>query len=103
MITQNIIDEIIKKIFLKFNPKMVYIFGSFAYGNPHEDSDLDLLIIKDEIQNKIKEQIEIEKELLSKDYSVDILLYSENEYNQKLKEGWKIFEDINTKGILISA
>ncbi|MFC1616702.1 nucleotidyltransferase domain-containing protein [Candidatus Margulisiibacteriota bacterium] len=93
------IQLIINKIKEKANPAQVFVFGSYALGKPTPDSDLDLLVLKNSIKNKRKELIELKKEIISKDYSVDILLYSQKEYKKKKKEGWKIFQEIEKKGI----
>jgi predicted nucleotidyltransferase len=37
-----------------YQPCAVYVFGSFAWGTPHENSDLDLLVVVDEIHSGIK-------------------------------------------------
>jgi len=29
----------------EINPYMVLLFGSYAYGSPHQDSDIDLLVV----------------------------------------------------------
>jgi len=99
LLNEETIKSIVHKIKEKTNPLKIIVFGSYAYGKPKPNSDLDLLIIKDNINNKRKELVEIKKGLISKDYSLDILLYSKEEYNQKLKEGWSILENIQNKGI----
>ena len=47
MITQEQINEIRKRIVRNFKPQKIILFGSYANGTPTEESDLDLLIIKD--------------------------------------------------------
>lgn len=47
MITQEQISEIIKRIVGNFKPQKIILFGSYANGTPTEESDLDLLIIKE--------------------------------------------------------
>lgn len=47
MLTKEQINEIIKKIVKNFNPQKIILFGSYSNGTPTEESDLDLLIIKD--------------------------------------------------------
>ncbi len=34
-----------KKIRQQFNPQKIILFGSYAYGQPSKDSDVDLLVI----------------------------------------------------------
>jgi len=42
-----IIKEIVGILTEKYKPEKIILFGSYAYGNPTEDSDIDLLIIKE--------------------------------------------------------
>mgnify|MGYP000032261223 CR=1 FL=1 len=39
--------EIIEVIIKKYNPDKIILFGSYAYGTPKEESDIDLLIVKE--------------------------------------------------------
>jgi predicted nucleotidyltransferase len=34
-----------RQIAQRFSPEMIVLFGSYAYGTPHADSDVDLLVI----------------------------------------------------------
>ena len=45
----------------KFRPHQVILFGSFAYGQPNRDSDVDLLVIKDIDASCVKDSVEILK------------------------------------------
>ncbi|HBG05868.1 MAG: hypothetical protein A2075_07860 [Geobacteraceae bacterium GWC2_58_44] len=45
MITQKQIDDIAARIAASCRPEKIILFGSYAYGNPCEDSDLDLLVV----------------------------------------------------------
>ncbi|MCK5172964.1 MAG: nucleotidyltransferase domain-containing protein, partial [Planctomycetes bacterium] len=47
MITQEQINEIADRIVEKFKPQKIILFGSYANGTPTDESDLDLMIIKD--------------------------------------------------------
>ncbi len=89
------IFDIIKRV---SNPSRMYLFGSYAEGTPHEDSDIDILVLKDKVKDKREETLNLEKALMSKDYSVDILFYSEDEFALKLRQQWRIFSEILTKG-----
>ena len=48
MISNSTIEEVKKRLVATYNPIEIYIFGSYAWGKPEEDSDLDLLIVIDE-------------------------------------------------------
>lgn len=43
----------------QFKPQQVILFGSYAYGRPGEDSDVDLLVIKSLEQSPVREAAEI--------------------------------------------
>ena len=45
MISQEKIKEVIDRIVKNINPEKIILFGSYASGNPGEDSDLDILVI----------------------------------------------------------
>jgi len=45
MITQEEIEDIVSRIASICLPEKIILFGSYAYGNPEEDSDLDLLVV----------------------------------------------------------
>ena len=39
------IDELVRRLVRRLHPNKVLLFGSYAYGTPHEDSDVDLLVV----------------------------------------------------------
>ena len=44
---KKILFQIIEAIKTKYNPEKIILYGSFAYGVPDENSDIDLLVIKE--------------------------------------------------------
>ncbi len=66
------------------NPDKIILFGSYAYGTPHEDSDIDLFLLKDglTIDNISKYKLELQKRLfdIQKKYllGIDIFVDSPN-------------------------
>lgn len=45
MITPAQIQRVSDEIARKFQPERIILFGSYAYGTPTEDSDVDLLVV----------------------------------------------------------
>ena len=43
---KNKIKPLVSKIVDKYSPDKIYLFGSYAWGNPTIDSDVDLFIVK---------------------------------------------------------
>jgi predicted nucleotidyltransferase len=55
----------------------VILFGSAARGEMTEDSDLDFLVIEQEVENRHAEQVRLRRELRPLKIPVDVLVYSE--------------------------
>lgn len=84
VITQDQINDIVNIIVKNINPEKVILFGSYAYGEPKEDSDLDLLIIKDTDDDKYRRTREIRKFLRGTKIPIDVVVYTKAEI-----EDWK--------------
>lgn len=94
--------DIIRKL-KPLNPYQIILFGSYAYGTPSKDSDLDICIIqkdfisKREIKSKIREalkDIKIAKDILVEKYDYFMAHSDENWINTALY-------DIRHKGIIL--
>ena len=44
-ISESLLQEITRRLVAEFAPDKIFLFGSHAWGRPNEDSDLDLLVI----------------------------------------------------------
>ncbi|MFA5813992.1 MAG: nucleotidyltransferase domain-containing protein [Bacteroidales bacterium] len=71
------------RIATKFNPDKILLFGSYAAGNPNNDSDIDLLIITDTDLPRHKRSFDIQKYLIGLMIPMDILVYTNNEFEQE--------------------
>ncbi|WP_372950453.1 nucleotidyltransferase domain-containing protein [Mariniphaga sp.] len=87
MINKTTISNIVAKIASKIHPDRIYLVGSYATGHANEDSDIDLLIIKNTTEPKYKRSIEIQRILKGSKLPVDIVVYTNDEFeNEKLKK-----------------
>ncbi len=59
MITATQIQRVSDEIARRFQPERIILFGSYAYGTPTEDSDVDLLVVMPFEGRKSKKAIEI--------------------------------------------
>jgi predicted nucleotidyltransferase len=93
----------IKKSILKFVPaKYIYLFGSYAYGNPTEKSDIDIYVVTpDNINNFSEIYAKIIGDLGDKKiYFIDLLFGRESVFNTRKEKN--IFEKtIVQKGKII--
>jgi predicted nucleotidyltransferase len=44
-IPSTVLDDVVRRLTNEFEPERIILFGSHAWGKPHPDSDLDLLVI----------------------------------------------------------
>ena len=44
-IDRELLDETVRRIVAALQPEVIYLYGSHAYGHPHEDSDVDLFVV----------------------------------------------------------
>lgn len=104
ILQKEMLDEI-KNILIKtFNPVEIYIFGSYAWGHPGEDSDLDLLIVTDVLTQKPWEAQSLgHKALFDVDIPKDIIVLSKSDFDDRSKQNVSIFHKIKEAGVRIYA
>ena len=107
MVTETIIQQIVDRI-KQFDPEKIILFGSYAYGTPTKDSDIDLLVIKNIDLHDIRAtRIEIRRSLFSIRYEnqieIDLLVDNEDHINYRINIGDKFYEELTTKGKILYA
>ena len=83
----------------------VILFGSFARGDQHEDSDLDICVLVPEITYR---RLEMEVDAASSirdDFPLpmDLILYTYDEFEEKAKKRFLIQHDIKKEGVILGA
>lgn len=93
----------IKEKLTSLDAEKIILFGSYAYGTPNENSDLDICVIKNNYISKIKEKRNIRKLLDDIEISKDIVLVDENYYKTHNDINWlnTALYDIKHKGIIL--
>jgi len=97
-------DEIKNKIVTQLkplNPYKIILFGSYAYGTPTKDSDLDICIIEKDYKNKWDEKHKIRNLLSNIEMPKDILNPKLDEFDFYKNEINSVYHDINTKGVVL--
>jgi len=79
----------------------IYLFGSYAYGNPTKDSDLDVCVVLDNVEERLKIVIDIQRALLhNKIFECDLLVYKQEQFYRS-KNPMSIEHTIMEKGEII--
>ena len=98
------INRIIHSLVKIYNPLEIYIFGSYAWGTPDSESDIDFAVIIEKSNLDMAKRIRLATdELWDIEIPTDILVYTKNEIQEKAKyistlqyriitEGTKIYE-----------
>ena len=80
MVTNTQSETIARIINRTVNPESVYLFGSYAEGTPRKNSDLDIAIIKNNVEDKHESLYQIRKALSYLGIPMDILLFETKNY-----------------------
>jgi predicted nucleotidyltransferase len=83
--SKQLILKIAKRIEEQYKPKKIILFGSYAYGEPTQDSDVDLLIIKNTDKRPIDRWVEVKKLLrgIAPGLPISPLVYTEGEIDER--------------------
>jgi len=98
--SRHMIDEIVKKIVIEYSPQKVILFGSYAYGHPDEESDLDLLVIKDTDKRPIERWTDIKRILRDRNRTISVtpIVYTPKELQERLVLGDFFIREVLEKG-----
>jgi len=96
-ITFSKIKKVSDNISKKYKPEKIILFGSFAWGRPTRDSDVDLLIIKNTKKGFLKRQIEVGR-IIDGELATDVLIKTPLELKERLDLGDFFYKKIIEKG-----
>jgi len=51
-VSQDLLNEITRRLVAEFKPEQIYLFGSHAWGSPNQVSDLDLMVVVGESKER---------------------------------------------------
>ncbi|MFQ6109811.1 MAG: nucleotidyltransferase domain-containing protein [Candidatus Aminicenantales bacterium] len=100
-IKNKMITDIVNKIKLHFRPKKIILFGSYAWGKPNEDSDIDLFVIMESDLRRDERSCMIQKLFSDRTFPLDIIVYTPKEVKESLNRGNPFIEEILTRGALV--
>jgi uncharacterized protein len=80
-----------------YRPEKIVLFGSYAYGTPTEDSDVDLLVIMPFDRKQGRKSVEI-RQRIPADFPLDLLVRTPESIAQRLEWGDCFTREILSKG-----
>jgi uncharacterized protein len=97
MIEKEKILEIINKIAIGYNPEKIIVFGSYASGNPDENSDLDLFVIKETDLPRPQRSVQVRKMLYGAMIPIDLIVYTPKEIDESKDNKFSfVYEVLNS-------
>ena len=97
-VTSGLLREIAQKVVRAFRPKNIILFGSYAYGKPTSDSDLDLLIVM-ESRDRPAERIRKVSDLFDpRPLPMDFIVLTPDEIRHRLSGFDPFLEEVLEKG-----
>lgn len=102
-IDKNVIKQVVDILVKTAHPSKIILFGSGARNQMTEESDMDLIVVEKEVQNKGQEMVRLRNAIGNIGIGVDLLVYSQKEIEEwghlpgtalyeGLKEGKTIYE-----------
>ena len=79
----------------------IYLFGSYAYGEPVEHSDIDIAVILSDNANANKSAYKIEKALAFRKTPLDLFIDKASRFRNYSDNIATLQNDIVTKGVLM--
>lgn len=80
---QTLLDTVTQKLVAEFQPEQIWLYGSHAWGNPHDDSDVDLfVVVPDSNDSPIRRSQRAHRCLRGLRMPKDVLVETRNEVNR---------------------
>lgn len=97
MVSTSQIAELSERIVDEFHPRRIVLFGSYAWGNPNPDSDVDLLVIMPFEGKPVTKSVEMRLKVRPP-FPVDLLVRTPEKIRERLAMGDTFIQDILEQG-----
>jgi len=102
MVAEMTIKAFALRVADQFRPEKIILFGSYAYGKPDKDSDIDLLVVLKHHESSIKMASDI-RLALPADISVDVIVRTPERLQERLAINDSFMREIIEKGKVLYA
>ena len=92
------IRAVVEQIAERFQPEKIILFGSYAYGQPKPESDVDLLVVMETPLRERQQRLEISRALSPRPFPLDILIRTPKQVEERINLGDPFLREIMTQG-----
>jgi predicted nucleotidyltransferase len=100
LISRTSIEAYCRAVAREFHPQKIVLFGSYAYGNPTADSDVDLLVILPFRGNDISKAVQI-RSRFDTPFPMDLIVRKPDFIAERLRERDMFIELVMKRGRVI--
>jgi uncharacterized protein len=101
-ISKSKIQEAVKRLADTYQPLTIYLFGSYAWGQPHEESDVDfMLVVPENIEHTFDLRRQGNRALAGIGFSVDFLFNSPTSFNDRANHPSSLEYKIKKEGKIV--
>ena len=98
MIRRRQIKKFADEVVRQFRPHKIVLFGSYAYGKPTMDSDVDLLVIMDRNRYRGERMSVRIRHAVPRDFPMDLIVRTPAEVGKRLRWGDCFMKEVIEKG-----
>jgi predicted nucleotidyltransferase len=95
---ERLLSEAVGRIADTLQPEKIILLGSYAYGAPSADSDVDLLVILDRPGTRADRYLAVAEQLRPRLFAVDLLVRTPGEIAQAVAHGDFFIDEILRRG-----
>jgi uncharacterized protein len=99
-IPQVAIQAVVEQIVALFQPQKIILFGSYAYGLPKPESDVDLLVIMETQLSETEQAVRICRRIPYR-FGLDLVVYTPQNLAQRLEWGDSFLKEIIQRGVTL--
>ena len=96
LVPQAAIRRLAREIAERFRPEKIILFGSYAYGTPNADSDVDILVVMP-AYNELSKAAHINR-AVEPCFPLDIIVRTPENMRWRLEEGDSFLREITSRG-----
>jgi predicted nucleotidyltransferase len=100
MVAKGKIVSYAQQIAQHFHPEKIILFGSYAYGNPTEDSDVDLLVVMPHEGPGSRKAIEIRLRIHT-EFPMDLIVRTPENIHERIRMNDFFIQEIMEKGKIL--
>ena len=102
---KRLVTGLVEKIKIAYKPEKIILFGSYAYGTPGPDSDVDFLIVKDTSERPIDRRVIVRKMVSDPGRRIpfEFIVLTPEEVHDRLNIGDQFIQEIIKNGKVLYA